>query len=97
MSQRKEAPHLRRTCHAKLLQLCLTLCDPMDSSPPDSSFHRILQARILECVTLPSSRESSIPRDQTHISYVSCIGQRVLITSANWEAQEVDAVFIFRD
>ena len=33
---------------AKLLQLCLTLCDPMDSSPPGSSIHRILQARILE-------------------------------------------------
>ena len=34
--------------HAKSLQLCLTLCDPMDSSPPGSSIHRILQARILE-------------------------------------------------
>ena len=34
--------------HAKLLQLCLTLCDPMDCSPPGSSVHGILQARILE-------------------------------------------------
>ena len=31
--------------HAKLLQLCLTLCDPMDCSPPGSSVHGILQAR----------------------------------------------------
>ena len=34
--------------HAKSLQSCPTLCDPMDSSPPGSSVHRILQARILE-------------------------------------------------
>ena len=31
--------------HAKLLQLCLTLCDPMDSSPPGSPIHGILHAR----------------------------------------------------
>ena len=34
--------------HAKSLQSCPTLCDPMDSSPPGSSVHRILQARTLE-------------------------------------------------
>ena len=39
---------------AKLLQSCPTLCDPMDCSPPDSSVHGILQARILEWVTMPS-------------------------------------------
>ena len=33
---------------AKLLQSCLTLCNTIDSSPPGSSVHRILQARILE-------------------------------------------------
>ena len=37
---------------AKSLQLCLTLCNPMDSSPPGSSVHGILQARILEQVTM---------------------------------------------
>ena len=58
---------------AKLLQSCSTLCNPMDSSPPVSSVHGILQARILEWVAKPSSRGSSQPRDQTHISYVSCI------------------------
>ena len=35
--------------HAKSLQSCPTLCDPMDCSPPGSSAHGILQARILEC------------------------------------------------
>ena len=44
-----------RVC-AKLLQLCLTLCDPMDCSPPGSSVHGIFQARILEWVAIPSSR-----------------------------------------
>ena len=58
--------------HAQLLQSCLTLCDPMDSSPPDS-VHGILQAKIVEWAAVPSSRESSWSRDQTHISWVSCI------------------------
>ena len=51
--------------HAKLLQLCLTLCDPMDCSPPGSSVHGILQAKILEWVAVPSSRGSSQPRGRT--------------------------------
>ena len=37
----------------KSLQLCTTLCDPMDHSLPGSSVHRILQARILEWVATP--------------------------------------------
>ena len=44
-------------------QLCLTLCDPMDCSPPGSSAHGILQARVLEWVAIPFSRASSCPRD----------------------------------
>ena len=39
-----------RCVRAKLLQLCLTLCDPMNCSPPGSSGHGIHQARILEWV-----------------------------------------------
>ena len=42
----------------------------MDCSPPGSSVHGILQARILELIAISSSRGSSQPRDQTHISYV---------------------------
>ena len=45
---------------AKSLQSCLTLCDPMDCSPPGSSVHGILQARTQDWVAMPSSRESSI-------------------------------------
>ena len=42
---------------AKSIQLCLTLCDPMDCSLPGSDISGILQARILEWVTMPSSRK----------------------------------------
>ena len=45
-----------------------TLCDPMDYSPPGSSVHGILQARILEWVAIPFSRGSSQPRNQTLVS-----------------------------
>ena len=57
----------------KSFQLCLTLCDPMEYSPPRSSVHGILQAGILEWVVVPSSKGSSHARDQTHIYYGSCI------------------------
>ena len=40
-------------------QSCLTLCDPMDRSPPGFSVHGIFQARILECIAIFSSRGSS--------------------------------------
>ena len=46
-------------------QLCLTLCSPMDCSPPDSSARGIFQARIVECVAIPFSRLSSQARDWT--------------------------------
>ena len=60
---------------AKLLQSCPTLCGLMDRSPPGSSIHGILQARMLEWVTMPSSRGSSLARDRTDFSYVSCVGR----------------------
>ena len=53
---------------AKSLQLCPTLCDPLDHSPRCSSVHGILQAGILKWVVVPSSRGSSWPNDLTHIS-----------------------------
>ena len=55
---------------APLLQSCPTLCNPIYCSPPGSSVHGILQARILEWVAMPSSRESSLC-----ISCISCIGK----------------------
>ena len=59
-------------------QSCPTVCNSMDCSLPSSSVHRILQARILERTAVPFSRGSSRPRDQIHISCISCIGSWVL-------------------
>ena len=49
-------------------QSCLTLCDPMDCSPPGSSVHGILLAGMLKWVAILFSRGWSWPRDQTHVS-----------------------------
>ena len=62
------------------LQSCPTLCDSMDCSPPGSSVHGILQARILGWVAMPSSRGSSWSRDWTHVFCGSSIGGRFVTT-----------------
>ena len=59
----------------KSLQSCPGLCNPLDCSPPGSSVHGILQARILEWVAMPSSTGSSQPRDWTHVSHLSYISR----------------------
>ena len=72
----KYTESIKITCvHAKVLQLYLTLYNPplpaMDHSPPGSSVHGILLARILEWVLMASScqvRASSWPRDPTPVS-----------------------------
>ena len=69
-----------------VVQSCLALRNPIDCSLPGSSVHRIFQARTLEQVAIFYSRGSSWPKDQTCISYVSCIGRRILYHCATWEA-----------
>ena len=56
-------------------QSYLTLCNPMDCSPPGFSVHGILQARILEWVAIPFFSRSSRPRDWTQVSHV---GRQIL-------------------
>ena len=51
-----------------VIQSCLTLCNPMNCSLQASLFMGILQARILEWIAMPFSRESSQPRDQAQVS-----------------------------
>ena len=68
-------------------QPCPTLCDPMDRSPPGSSVHAILQARILGWVASSSSRGSSQPGNGNCISCVSFFGRGILYHWATWEAQ----------
>ena len=63
---------------AKSLQSCLILFDPVDCSPSGSSVHAILQARILEWATISYSRGSSLLKNGTQVSYISCIGRQVL-------------------
>ena len=80
-------------------QSCLTLCDPMDCSPPGFSVTGILQARILEWFTISCSRGSFWPpgdRDGTAwtgwrqeskpVSCFSCLGRLILYHCATWEA-----------
>ena len=57
---------------AQSLQSCPTLYDPMNYSLPVSSVHGILQARILQCVAMPSSRESFDPGIEP-VSFIFCI------------------------
>ena len=68
-------------------QLCPTLCDPMDCSPPGSSVQGILQARILERVAMPSSRGCSQARDQ--IQAFCCIAGRFFTIWATREAPKM--------
>ena len=75
-----------------IAKLCPTLCDPMDCKPPSSSVHRILQARILEWVTVPFSRGSSQPRDRI---WVSCVTGRFFTNRATKEALKVKRVYKF--
>ena len=63
-------------CVCALGHSVVSLCDPMDCSPPGSSVHGLLQARVLERVAISSSSgSSSQPGDGTS---VSCTGRHVL-------------------
>ena len=65
-------------CVSVHAQSCPTLWDLIDHSLPGSCVHGIFHARILKWVAISYSRGSSQPKDQTHVSYVSCIGRQVL-------------------
>ena len=67
-------------------ELCLILCKRINCSLPGSSVLEILQARILEQVTISYSRGSSWPRDQNPISCVSCTGGQILYHCTTLEA-----------
>ena len=72
--------------HAKSLQSCPTLCDPMDYSLTGSSVLGILQAGILEWVAMPSSRGSSPPRDGAHSLTSPALTGSFFTTITTWEA-----------
>ena len=72
-------------------QSCLTLCDPMDCSPPGSSVHWILQARMLEWVAISFSRGISSAGDWT---WVSCIAGKLFTEWATREASILEWVVL---
>ena len=72
--------------HAKSLQLCPTLYNPMDCSLPGSSVHRILQARTLEWVAMPSSRDLPNPGIKPISLNSPALAGGFSTTSATWEA-----------
>ena len=67
----------KNALNCSVAQSCLTLCDTMDCNPPGSCVRGILQAKILEWVSISYYRGSSQPSDWTCISCVSCIGRRI--------------------
>ena len=77
-------------CVLSQLQLCPSLCVPMDYSPPGFSVHGILQESILKWIAVPSSRESSWSRDRTPVSCISCIAGGFFTHWATWEALYVE-------
>ena len=72
--------------HCMHAQLCLTLCNPVDSSLPGSSVHGILQTRKLKQVAISYSRGFSRPRNPTHISCISCVSRCILYHCTTWGA-----------
>ena len=60
--------HKKEVSKLKVIQLCPTLCDPMDYT-----VHGILQAGILEWVAFPFSRGSPQPRDRTQVSHIAAL------------------------
>ena len=85
----------QHTAHLLTLLGLFLPCFPMNCSPPGSSVHGILQAKILEWVAIFFSRGSSWPRDQT---YLSCVGRWILYYCITREALEEDRdISIFND
>ena len=67
----------------RLLSCVQLFFEPMDCSLPGSSVHGISQARMLEWLAISFSRDSSPPRNQTHVTH---IGRQILYHWAMWEA-----------
>ena len=68
-----------------IAQLCLTLCDPFDCSPPGSLVHGILRARVLELVTMPSSRDLPNPGTELMSFVSSVLADGFFTSSTTWE------------
>nr|XP_020763640.1 thymocyte nuclear protein 1 isoform X2 [Odocoileus virginianus texanus] len=84
----------RHTICIVLVLSCFRFCDPTDCSPPGSSVHGILQARMLEWVAMPSSRGSSQPRGLNPLSLkFPVLAGGFFKTSTTWEAPTPEQLF----
>ena len=75
-------------------QPCPALCDPMDCSPPGSSVHGFLQARILVGLSLPSPGDLPNPGIEP-VSCISCIGRQILYHLSPQEACDFIYIYIY--
>ena len=73
--------------HAKSLQWCLTLYNPMDCSPPGSFVHGILQVKLLEWLPSPSPEDFPSPRIKLTSLISPALTGRFFTTSTTWETQ----------
>ena len=75
-------------------QSCLALCDAVDCSPPSSSVHEILQARILEWVA--SIPPGALPNPETEptVSCFSCIAGEFFTTSATFKPKLIQCCLL---
>ena len=78
--------HVYTCTGARSLQLCSTLCNPIDCSLPGSSVHGTFQARVLEWVVIPSSRRSSQPRGLNPCLLHLLHSGGFFTSTATWEA-----------
>ena len=70
-------------------QSCLTLCDPMDCSPPGSSVHEILQGRKLEWLPFPTPEDLPNPGIEPMSLASPAWAGRFFTTGATWEAHDM--------
>ena len=87
--------HFINAAAAKSLQSCPTLCDPMDSSPPGSSVHRILQARTLEWAAISFSHYTHThTHTHTSLSIYLLIGTRIVFILLQWTQRYKQLYFL---
>ena len=79
----------------KLLHSCLTLCNPIDCSLPGSFVHGVFQARILEWVTMPFSRDLSNSGIEPESVMSLALASGFFTTSATWEILQRSNSYLF--
>ena len=82
---------------AQSLQSCLTLSNTMGCSPPSSSVHGILQAKILELVAMPAPSPGDLPNLGIEPAFLTspAVGGGFFTTSATWEAPNTSSFLQF--